>query len=77
MKTTTQITRFQISDAIVSAMESDGNPAVRRAGGILRDLVTRHARGDYDRAKDIQCIDDANFFLPVDYRYELLYSESV
>jgi hypothetical protein len=71
----TKLTRFTVTDAIVSEMEIDGNPAVRRAAVSLRPMVERHVHGDFSRALDMQAIDQANFSLPVDYRYELVYHE--
>ena len=70
-----KLTRFQLTPAVLAEMASDGNPAVRRAADLLKPMVDRHGRGDYDRAPDLQSIDDANGSLPLSYRYELLYHD--
>ena len=75
MMTTKTVTRFEITDAVVKAMEGDRNPAVRQAAVSLAPMIERHTHNEFDRAKDLQSINDANFSLPLDYRYALVYHE--
>ncbi len=70
------LTRFDITQTTVDSMASTGNPATIKAAKCLQSLVDRHANSEYNRAKDLQDIDNARFFLPLDTYWDLVYSET-
>jgi len=66
-KLDTDYAAYGVTVADVDRMLHHGSPVVRKAGRTLREMQDRHLRGEYNRAKDVQSVDDALGCLPAWY----------